>query len=484
MGLILNWRTRVANSILALLGLNGRFVICEQDRVSICRLEIARYLLYIIPLFTMKREYSISLRDFVHGISKRLGDDYSTVVIEHLHNLSEILQKSLRRSITDAVRKINKTFADDIQSGYAEFHVRFIDTLLEDFDRKLRRALADAFYAKTTPIFKSIVTEQLGMLIFRIKEAQKRTNDIRLGNGNSFVLPSATRFVYHQGNFSVYVVEQAPGMRTVSFKDHGKFRLAYPFIIFFVALEEHKNGMSTIRSLHVFFRNEPLKQEKDQLYCPAFPDVFDNFSVCFPAHGSSGEPADVVHRNIENFWNSEFQNPQKYHQQVLNHYQKSIKKDTRIATFQKWQAASADPTFIRTVSWIGAGYTVETEAQRIFDELGVKKTNSLSVSDFEKYVSELGNNVADALQEQLYGLIPKTEWNNNSLAIAKEKMSSIMSQSAQQLQDTASNALKSCMDQAKLEARVVKLIDDNTKSDELLSRIGLMNVEDIIRRKG
>lgn len=193
------------------------------------------------------------------------------------------------------------------------------------------------------------------------------------------------RDIYQRGNLMVFLVELAPGPRTMQWirddspteygadSTYRDITVALPWQYFFVT-------MDTDGSLHdkqsVFFRNEPLRSLTDPLcdchfyncsiksyniYCWICVQTYDTYAR---AGCSFMERANEF---VEWFWYSGF-NRSSEHNEGKSFWGENRKKikDRRVQTIAAWETATKDNSrFALSVPWIDSGYT----PQEVYAEL-------------------------------------------------------------------------------------------------------------------
>lgn len=190
----------------------------------------------------------------------------------------------------------------------------------------------------------------------------------------------AVRDIYQQGTMFVFLIEVAPGPRTMQWicddspQDYG-VRTAYrditislPWQYFFVSMDTD-GLLGNLNSVYV--RNAPLRSLDDALYNPPFYNCSVNAYgircwICMQGYERS-KPAGksflaFTNDFVEWFWYSGFNRSSEHHEgkSFWGMHQQTI-KDPRVKTIAAWEAATVqDEDFALSVEWIPSGYVPTT----------------------------------------------------------------------------------------------------------------------------
>src|SRR3989338_2144082 len=127
----------------------------------------------------------------------------------------------------------------------------------------VHRTLIESVAKVTKERFEAAIKKTLAqMLAYAREEAGSEIQQ-------TSALPFGTRFVYKGDPYSLYVIEEAPRVRTVLW-DGNKHTLSFPYVVFCLYL--HQGSFSL---LQVFFRNAPLTKPTDELGLPPLPDIME-----------------------------------------------------------------------------------------------------------------------------------------------------------------------------------------------------------------
>lgn len=217
--------------------------------------------------------------------------------------------------------------------------------------------------------------------------------------------PNGTKFFHTVKRTTIVVVEEVPRVRTVLW-DNGQITLSFPYVVFVVYV---KDGAFDI--MQMFFRNAPLSSVNDELLTPLLPDIMPhryegelrgiNY-VCFPGPKVfQGSFADVTVSCQQMFWNSVFQSTHRQRhcdcEKVPNF------------TLEEWRRLSlSDPGFVLRTPWPKATVTIAKLFSEFKEEEKVISARE-QLNNLERYVLEVSNRVATAIQEAVVEALAESE---------------------------------------------------------------------------
>jgi hypothetical protein len=209
---------------------------------------------------------------------------------------------------------------------------------------------------------------------------------------NGVVLPDGVKAVFSQGPFTIWVHQTPPRVWQLKWikgdspRDYGQgttyrmVRLALPYLIVIGVFQA--DGQLTHFN-ECFFRNEPLDDLSEPLFYPALLN-------CSQFHVQEGNPLSWIctqHVNpaivlkeanhnqrlrqglkilLNCLTETGFNRSSERHEKS-SWFSNSVGVDSRIATVEKWQDASAkDPLFVLDVPWLKTGLSVQQVCDRIF----------------------------------------------------------------------------------------------------------------------
>jgi hypothetical protein len=194
------------------------------------------------------------------------------------------------------------------------------------------------------------------------------------------------RDIYQRGNMYVFLVEVAPGPRTMewirgdspaAYGSDATYRdvtISLPWQYFFVSI--YTNGwLGNLNS--VYFRNEPLRSLNDPLYNPHFYNCSINAYgawcwICVQGYQRQ-KPADTsllefVNDFVAWFWGSGFNRSSEHNEQEGSFWGRDRRTigDARVQTIEAWEAATkVEGTFALSVPWIDSGYVPDDIYQQL-----------------------------------------------------------------------------------------------------------------------
>ncbi|MBI3273803.1 MAG: hypothetical protein HYZ69_01530 [Candidatus Colwellbacteria bacterium] len=314
---------------------------------------------------------------------------------------------------------------EKIAAAYTNFHELFITNLIKKSVDNFRRNLLEKLGANCGKIFASNVHDCLGMLAHKTCEefAKQSLQESAILRSGECSLPDNTRFLFEHKKTLLFVIEQKPQVRNVFFAETPRSEkkypstLAFPFMVFFIAIRKN-----SFRELRVFFRNSPLENARNELLCPALPNIHEvDFRVCFPSPGTQGNAKEIVSETLQNFWGSVFNSDWNA---FLRAAQTSF---PQIASLERWQEETKrNPAFITTINWHPAQTTVEKTAHRFLEfverEAVKDPAKKTDLSPLERYVEKLSGEITQKIQEACFFLVERIAVNDPSKKIAEQEL--------------------------------------------------------------
>ena len=243
------------------------------------------------------------------------------------------------------------------------------DTYVRNIKSVINKDYADYDVSKqeTEPaIVESIIRTQDFMKVFN--------SSMNLESG---ILPENCKYVRNlAGNSKIFVLEEEPKLRTVSFnfdpfsmleilKQNGKYdtfnlsgfktdfpfklTLSIPYVVYVLYLKENSSNFD----LSLFFRLAPITSMDDYLLEPCLPNISDDYHVCL---GPTSMTNDSVNHRVKNiidsFWFNSFNYDYFSH---CNKY-KEVPEVSDLFTYA--YNSKKDPMFIFSTKWFDTGYTL------------------------------------------------------------------------------------------------------------------------------
>lgn len=225
-------------------------------------------------------------------------------------------------------------------------------------------------------------------------------------------LPPHCRFVERAGYYTVFVIEDAPQVRTVMWHPWDELRkraLARPALRAGESVEEHTRRVTAqetfrlalpyIVRLYVFsgdafqrvfcyFRNEPLRSHRDELLRPNLPNVYPlnsghPYRCCLKLEGialtaSGRETFASIIEHIEAYtWGS------AWNKDLWDFFLDVAKRVPELETPWHWEAATReDPTFVLRVPWNPAeGTTIGAAMARAINRGAIGQTTFAALEE-------------------------------------------------------------------------------------------------------
>lgn len=201
---------------------------------------------------------------------------------------------------------------------------------------------------------------------FRDEFVVKASTKLSGSKTSPLILPQGTRYSYQSETCVLFVIEQKPTVRTLSFEYSDNYRLALPYLIF-VPVFQVVNNKYHFAGLGLACRTEPLEDMSDMLYHINLPNVsrvndtqrdkmgkpngdvdsFAGLSVCNGNVGNKGYSPKRMKLNmmaedtIDHFWRSEFTEELVDYRDYMRG-----KEPENYDTYALWQERSiVDPLF-------------------------------------------------------------------------------------------------------------------------------------------
>ena len=177
------------------------------------------------------------------------------------------------------------------------------------------------------------------------------------------VLPYGTRIAYTKGHRTIFVIEQRPCVRSVSFTQRAvdgqsqssptkngftRYNLSFPYMYFFITYDGKK-----CVSFSIYLRNKTIRNKGDVLYPVPLPNIFqDRGPLHFPVCMGTGfwetmarlSMVDQANKLVAEFWQRTF------NMHLGDGGYKNT--DPRIESLASWEAETKkDPMFVLTIDW-------------------------------------------------------------------------------------------------------------------------------------
>ncbi|MCX6795215.1 MAG: hypothetical protein NT165_00575 [Candidatus Falkowbacteria bacterium] len=187
-------------------------------------------------------------------------------------------------------------------------------------------------------------------------------------------LPSNARFFLSRGKVTLFVMEQAPQIRTIQYCGK-RFRLAFPYTVFIAVFKEEY-----FQNLLFFFSNKPLKTIDDEIFLATLNNIGNEGYVCMGSsavdeisrtQGSLAEKAEVA---VSCFWQTPFNGD-------LSTVRESYASQKQYKSYGAWERYSEkNSLFPLGVSFTSAG-TLTKKLEDIFSDESSLSKNMLTQVD-------------------------------------------------------------------------------------------------------
>lgn len=346
-------------------------------------------------------------------------------------------------------RRTQAVCLEQWQKRHTPIHDAFLAEVLARERNIFCERLLEKLRSESAAVFSENARRNIRELLEIVRQEEARRASLEeedlKGISHRFALPSGTRFVFRSGYSVAYVVEQMPCVRTVRMynMDHlfqrDMFRLAFPFVVFVIAIVE-----GSFFSMKVFVRNQVLKEDTDELFCPPLPNLHTQCTPCFPAPLGEKNENETVKEAIENFWASGFH--RDYYSGYFEAAQRSFPE---LATLDRWEMESKrDPLFVLGINWEKTNLSVLRAAEKTL------KYNRRQREEFEteEHVRRLADSVGEEMQEACLSLIPRGNVEMADYEAALQKIREVFQASRTELEKALLGDAGSVFAQENIEA--------------------------------
>lgn len=198
---------------------------------------------------------------------------------QQMQSLEPLVQDILTKVVIETLRQYQKKLNVGIQDS--------VNDLLDNFKQKITQEILSA-----SEVWKV---------------ANKREDK------EPVLFPKGCRFCWTKGDNTIFIVEQDPQVRNLSFMKNilgrslshhvGKeyISLALPYVVFVVHFRKDK-----YYGLYCGWNKRPLASIDDMLYRPLLPNIHPNLNVCMAGWKKLGTITEQSMDAIASFWNSTF----------------------------------------------------------------------------------------------------------------------------------------------------------------------------------
>lgn len=299
-----------------------------------------------------EKEHAQQLKDYqkecVDWREALVGKYQAQFDIDHTHTISQALSGQSANILQNKMKEI-------IEKTYSRMSQEFLGNIGDETDEFLVQ-------------LKAVMCEEVWNSLQQVFSRNEPS---------PMVLPENTKMAFTKGNRTVFVIEQKPQVRSVSFvpkllsnkeqmagtrtsNGNYRFSLAFPYICFVLVFDDELFAFQEI-----YFRNKPLTSPREHLYMAPLPNIWrterDHKAVCMGndfVPQDEGPIARQAELAISEFWQRTFN----------DHLGNGGKIDKRIASYYEWQARTEkDPLFILKMKW-GRGNTAKNLIDKILKQ--------------------------------------------------------------------------------------------------------------------
>lgn len=277
------------------------------------------------------------------------------------------LANVIKQAFGEIVHSLAKNFAAAVVTAIESYIRKGMDVSLQKFLTRAKGKVAKRVETLLQQVSDATLTRFQQDMVERVGEAVQERIKVLEEQSLQFLeqysspnkpvqlalmppLFDGVRYCFRSGKSTVYVIEEKPQLRTLSFSkqfiraeggssSETRIRLAFPYIIFVVQLHEGR-----FNDLYIYYSQKPLSSMKDRLFSPNLTNIRVNSQVCLNFPGCSGtEEKEVVQSVLSYFWQSEFNadlRGEQYDQQ------------NPVKNIWDWKSQSEqDPSFVLKAHW-------------------------------------------------------------------------------------------------------------------------------------
>lgn len=418
--LIRNWLEQALGQELQ--SLREGFLSCGSDQKQGPVLEKRilevkpRRFLGVLPVFGFRRVGSISFSD---AIKAPLEATRRTLECE-LEQVPHVVCKSTKEGLVAASERPNfqvkVRVSAEVERQMQKFDEQYLAGLIKTDRNGFRQKLLEELGKQAAQVFAASAKKHLAELVLRVRQEASPdgpADAVAEEVGSSLALPTGTRFVVRKGKMTTFVIEQPPQKRTIRIMyergDRSElFQLALPYVVFFVVLRGRKSDKA-----YVLFRKAPLRSLKDELLCPALPNIHGDFSVCFAPSASKESLAEMAEESIASFWGGRFIKTElvsEAHRRLsVDAWADGSRKDSLFGLSYPW--IPAKQTVASMLKTISAEFAADTAAQK------KERSGHAVMSALETAVVQLATKVETEMKETCFRLVPS--WSVDSMVLAQ-----------------------------------------------------------------
>ena len=343
--------------------------------------------------------------------------------------MSELLNRY--ESLKDAT-KLAVSESESLDGVISDVLTAVVHESIKNYQQRLNVGIEDSV-SDLLEVFRHKITES----VFNTAATWQ------IANKEPIVFPRGCRYAYTRGSSTIFVVEQDPGVRTLSFNvgyDYGqpseRFALAMPYVVFIVHFKDVTVGPVPVRpdkfkGLYCGWRCAPLRTLNDQISRPILPNIHENLNVCMSNRMDSHGFASSTEEAISGFWNSTF------NRDVSDRWNERATVSEKLSGVDTWVSETEiNPLFMLDLDF-GCKRTVQSSI-----DLLTKYEVEPNADEFRHRLSESIDACVKTLFSKIMRYFKKTKFKKHSPKDVTEKLKSAIIESTGDLAD-----IVRCLDQ-------------------------------------
>ncbi len=375
-----------------------------------------RRIMGVLPVFGVRKVGSVSFFDAVKAPIRSSLASLSHELRQVPRRVHDAAEKGLKIGTEKAVDQAKAKLNVETQKLLQKFDESHLSGLIKSDRNVFRQKLLEALSDQASQVFATATKKHLAELVLRIRQETSVSDSSSVSDDNvaSLPLPTGTRFVFRKGKMTTFVIEQPPQKRTLKIMNEGGDRsemvqLALPYVVFFIVLRGRRSDKA-----YVLFRKAPLRSVRDELLCPALPNIFGDFSVCFAPSAARDTLAEMAEESIASFWGGRFIKTEvvteAHRRTPIEDWAEGSRKDSLFGISHPWM--SAKQSVASMMEKISAEFVADTIAGQKKEKGGKEIASALDAA-----VTALATKIENEMKETCFKLVPS--WNLDPTVLAQ-----------------------------------------------------------------
>gem|GEM_PF-5985068 len=240
--------------------------------------------------------------------------------------------------------------------------------------------------------FKQKVTEEIFDSASSWKLANKEKEPI--------IFPRGCRYAYTRGKSTIFVIEESPKIRTITFEHGERYSLAMPYVIFMSHFNEGR-----FSGLYCGWANSSLETLNDLIYRPLLPNIHNHLLVCRGGHspevvGSFSKSTELA---ITEFWSSRFNDD------LADRWNERKEVSHLLDPAERWVLESEEDMMFMLRLEFGVGKTIQSHI-----DLLTTNEEEPDESEFRHLLSERIDACTNTLFRKILRYFKKTKFEKHS----------------------------------------------------------------------